>query len=100
MLSFQQPLFVQPEGRLVAPPMPVEVPDAVELVEAVEVTEALEVVIVEELVPVGMLLFPKLYKSNLFGPPHVSWAFPLQAMSQSALPSGAGPALFSSTLSQ
>jgi hypothetical protein len=54
----------------------------------------------EELVPVAVVPPPKLYKSNLFGPPHVSSAFPLQAMSQSALPSGAGPPPFSSTLSQ
>jgi hypothetical protein len=43
-------------------------------------------------VKVVLVLLPaRLYISNLFGPPHISRAFPLQGMLQPTLPSGAGP---------
>ena len=58
------------------------------------VADADAVAVVEVVVRVVLVLVPllvKLYISNLFGPPHISRAFPLQGMSQPTLPSGAGP---------
>lgn len=69
----------------------VDVFDVFDFVDVLDVVEVVDAVNEVEVVLGLVLLVPKLYMFNLFGPPHISAAFPLQGMLQPTLPSEAGP---------